>query len=563
MLLLLAGIIYTCFICWAWGMVAWKGLQKMLGGQSMGLISFPEQSLLGFIFITTLGSIANFVIPLGGWFQQGFLLTIALLGCWRFKGLALLQTELGLYVKMKWTAKLLLIIAVGWIVSMGSWQIIHPDSLGYHFPLIRWSADHVVTPGLANLHIRFGYQSSWFIGSALFDPGFLSLNSISFINGAVLWWFVAFSVKQLYAFPLYEEEKGGKILWILLLFISGWAYTLFRLTASSASPDFINALLIWYIFYLFLHTSSQPIYRVWIIILILFSFTVKLSSAPLLLLLAFILLENKLWLLRKYVLPVTLILVIMMSPFLIRNHITSGYLFFPSSAVHVGEPDWRVPAEKLDREASYVKAYARLQVEGDINSIQVSNQATLQEWIPEWFRLRSEAEIIILAGTLIMLLTGLLRYRKMLKMPLAYKMVLFTSLSGIVCWFLLAPDPRFGWGFLIGFIALILYPLTLPDILKRNEKIFLDTGLYILLGFGLAYLAYRIYNYSNVKSWVKPVGVIEQQSQPLKAGTIDMIVPIPGNGCGNRSQPCTYDSIPGFEPRGSVAEEGFRPITNR
>ena len=558
MLLLFAGILYTSFVCWSWGLGAWKWLQQISKGSSMGLLSFPEQSFIGFIFITALGAVANFWIPLGGWYQQLFLFVMALLFCWQYNGFSLLKTELGLYVKMKWTAKLLLLIAAGWILIMGSWKIIHPDSLAYHFPLIRWSAEHIVTPGLANLHIRFGYQSNWFVGAAIFDPGFMGINSISFINGALLIWFVAFCVKRLYAYALYEQEKGGKILWIALLFISGWAFTQFRLTASSASPDFIAAIFIWYIFYLVLHSSNHPIYRLVIAILILFSFTIKLSSAPLFILLTFLLLENKALLIRKHFLTFAIIVLFISGPFLLRNHISSGYLLFPSSLVHVGASDWKVPIDKVDQEAAYVKAYARIQSEGDMESIQEANNASLLNWLPEWLSLRSEAEISILILTLVLVIIGLLHFKIIRKMPLPYQILLLTGITGLGLWFMMAPDPRFGWGFLIGLMALLLYPLSLPEFMKRNEKLLIDTGLYILLAFGAAYFVYRVYNYSTPETWIKPAGVVEQSFRVQNVGSMELRIPIPENGCGNSAQPCTYDSIPLVELRGKNPEDGFR-----
>ena len=560
MLIYLLGMLYTTFICWSWGLAVWKLLQKNVGKGNLSQLTLPEQSLLGMIAIIVTGTLLNFWIPLNGWAQQLILLLIASISFLRFSGYQSIRSEFAYYQKLPLTSKLLLILSLGLVLVMSSWLIIHPDSLAYHFPLIRWSAEHTLAPGLANLHIRFGYQSNWFIGAAIFDTGPFGINGLSPLNGSILIWMVAFCVRQLNTFQLYEENKGRKFYWLLLLFMMGWSYTQFRLTATSASADFILAMLTWYILFLTINPSKEPLHRLLLILLINFAFTIKLSSAPLAILLVYFLVENKFELLKKYFWQTTFCILIITIPFLVRNYISSGYLLFPVSWTSIGNPDWKVPAPLVEKEASYVTAYARMQVEGDITSITEANKAGLKEWLPEWAMQRSEADLTLLAIALLLLIIGLIQFKYIRQSNFIYKIALITTVAGCSFWFYNAPDPRFGWGFIIGLAGLILYQLPTPFFLQKSEKVFLSAGCWILLSFGSAYLIYRAYNYSNINTWFIPAGIQPQKGTVKKIGSIDIFLPEKESNCGNTALPCTYDSLMPFEPRGDSPENGFRSI---
>ena len=74
-----------------------------------------------------------------------------------------------------------------------------------------------------------------------------------------------------------------------LLFITMWSYTQVRLTATSASPDFIATLLIWAIIYLLLEKNLKHLAASdWLLVafLSLVAATIKLSVAPVLLIIA-------------------------------------------------------------------------------------------------------------------------------------------------------------------------------------------------------------------------------------------------------------------------------------
>ena len=75
---------------------------------------------------------------------------------------------------------------------MSSWTVIHPDTLGYHAQTIQWIEKYKAVPGLAHLHVRFGYQWLWFVDSALFGFSFTGKEGITLLNSTVLFWFFIF-----------------------------------------------------------------------------------------------------------------------------------------------------------------------------------------------------------------------------------------------------------------------------------------------------------------------------------------------------------------------------------
>src|SRR5204863_8228484 len=133
-----------------------------------------------------------------------------------------------------------------------------------------------------------------------------------------------------------------------LLVISTWSYTQVRLTATSASPDFIAAIFILIIIYLLLekelkHLDSSN----WLLVafLSLVAVTIKLSVAPILLVAIVPALLGLMKRTIKLFFTILFISIIVLSPFIARNIITTGYIVFPSTDIDVANVDWKYDPE--------------------------------------------------------------------------------------------------------------------------------------------------------------------------------------------------------------------------
>ena len=79
------------------------------------------------------------------------------------------------------------------------------------------------------------------------------------------------------------------------------------------------------------------------------------------------------------------------------------------------------------------------------------------EWLPTWWQNRSTADRIIMILLVLSFISAILSIKKILLSGFIPLLVLITLLTGIIFWFVNAPDPRFGFGSVLGFIGVVSY----------------------------------------------------------------------------------------------------------
>jgi hypothetical protein len=349
---------------------------------------------------------------------------------------------------------------------------------------------------------------------------------------------------------------------LLLFLFSLWSYTQVRLTAASASPDFIAAIFVWSILFLLLEVKKDNYnyssYRLLLVsFLSLIAVTIKLSVTPLLLIPAFAFFyffkERRM----KLLITVTIITVIVFTPFLTRNIISSGYPLYPSTALNIVKVDWKYDKKLVHLQKEYIKAYARAGSGETAGEIERINTLKLSEWIPAWWRKQSLADKTIFVFLLVSFFISLLRLKIILLSDTSVKITLLTTLTGIVFWFINAPDPRFGFGFIIGFIIIIASKL-LPDFQYRFSRSLLLTGLTISIVAVTAYSVYRFVNFYLPHQWVTPRGIEKTGYTSFDCNDMKINMPAVNSDFGNIPVPCTDKPCSYFIPRGTKITDGFR-----
>jgi hypothetical protein len=173
-----------------------------------------------------------------------------------------------------------------------------------------------------------------------------------------------------------------------------------------------------------------------------------------------------------------------------------------------GKPVWQVPITDLQYLHDYIKAYARTASSDDPTIAKQVANAALSDWLPDWWKLRNSAQKTILLLTVTFLMVSLVFIRKIfLHYSIKQKALFSTNLLGLISWFLLAPDPRFGTAYfvLLGYTALIntdkFYLNSM--ILEKSTVISLS-----LLSLGLfGYLTYRIIYYFDLVNLLNPYSI--------------------------------------------------------
>ncbi len=72
------------------------------------------------------------------------------------------------------------------------------DTSSYHIQMVKWIQEFGSVPGIANLHLRFGFNSSWFTSIALFSYPVSGLNIYSSLNGLLSIWTGYFLLEKVF-----------------------------------------------------------------------------------------------------------------------------------------------------------------------------------------------------------------------------------------------------------------------------------------------------------------------------------------------------------------------------
>jgi hypothetical protein len=506
MLVTLLAWMYISIICWIYGYKFSQFLGKP--ADRLNDLHFSIVCFIGLAVLAVVGSAASLFIGLNKVYIHAALLMFALIFLIKiptasFKRIKSYVTRLTL------PTCLLLSISCIVILTMSVWHIKHPDTIDYHSTIIESIKNSKVEKGIALQDLRYGLQSNWFVGSALFSLDFFAFDNLTYINSAILVWVICFVLYHVHVNSF--SRTGGNyyraLLWILFLTLAFWDYTQVRLSATSASPDYPTAVYILLIGYYFINYQLGKEDVLLLMFLIAFTFTLKLSSFALILILVFL----AYLLLKKHAsaLPKAFfIFLVTCTPFLLRNYYSSGHLWYPSAFPMIGKPRWQVPLNEIQFLHDYIKAYARIASSEDPAVVQQAANAPLKNWIPAWWQLRSIAQKTMLLLTSIFIILSLGLFRSVFFTYTVKQKVLFAAVVlGLFSWFLLAPDPRFGIAYFILLAYLVLHkagknPLT--EVIGK-KSILISIG---LLSLGLTlYLLYRVIYYFDTVNLLYPYSI--------------------------------------------------------
>jgi len=558
MLTTLLAWIYISFLCWMWGILVLRLINKTTKNE----LRFPHFGIIclaGLSAITVFASILSLMIPLGTWWVQFLFIVPCLVLFFKQDSPSFFAALKNEFQSLHRLSKILLYACLLLILVMTTWTVIHPDTLGYHAQTIQWIEKYKAIPGLVHLHVRFGYQGLWFDDCALFGFSFTGIQGITFLNSTAISWFLIFVINRINYHFFINGKKAFGLLWMALFFLCMWSYTQVRLTATSASPDFIATIFICTIIYLLLEKEQNRLGAAdWMLItfLALVAVTIKLSVAPILLIAAvatlFFLVKRKI----KLSFTILIISVIILAPFVARNIITSGYVAFPSTYPDIADVDWKYSRSLTASEKDYITAYAKKQgvVEGEITIV---NKMKATEWIPVWWKNRSVADQCIIMLLLSSFLAALLSAKKVIRSGFIPKVALLTMLAGIIFWFMTAPDPRFGFGFILGFIGTIVYLIFKEkdiSVTKNASLLLLSVTLLLIL----IYTGYRFMNFFKQDQLLTPLGIEKNEYSSFECDGIKVNSPPGGKDFGITPIPCTDLGCEKFSLRGDNIENGFR-----
>ncbi|WP_152267435.1 LIC_10190 family membrane protein [Agriterribacter humi] len=563
MIITIVAWIYITGICYGWGHLIFRSAEKITSGYIHEKIPFSIVCFTGLAGIAGIAGVVSLFSPLGLWQLQLFFI----LPCIPvFYTIVKNSPSFNPFLSLHPLIIILLISSFIMVLIMSTWTISHPDSMEYHIQAIQWIEKYKAIPGLAHLNIHLGLQNLWFPVCALLSFHFTTMGHYFFLNAVVVIWYFYFVLMQINT-CLYERNFARSLPWLALLALSIWSYTQTRLTVTSASPDFIVALYLWLIFYLLQNTVllQHSVKFVLLIILTCFVICIKLSALPVIIVALYaawkLIITKKV---RALYFTGSIVILIFCS-LLARNIITTGYPLFPSSFPDIANRDWKLKKTEVVLIKNYITTYARTESSFSKDAVKEAMQLTPSQWLPVWWDNRSTADktiMLFFLGAIAILLTQLKNIKRTTTEEI--KILLITNIAGIFFWFVQAPDPRFGFGFLIPFMGLAYLFL-----LKNNAVAFFNnnrdnritgsliTGCIILT----FYIGYRYTNYFSVKQIVQPLGTKKLPYHQISYSGITLNIPEVGTGCGDISVPCCAENPSRyFILRGSAITDGFRSV---
>lgn len=315
-------------------------------------------------------------------------------------------------------------------------DILWYDTGLYHYQVTQWLAKTGAVDGLAQVHSRFGFTSSWFALSAVFDHGLLETRIGSLVNGFVALLTIGQILEKFQR--IIFSKRNDYINYFILFAYSVISITSFYKSLNlslSLSPDFPVIVLTVFIGWLLL-VSSEVAIDVSLILVILSAgaIAIKLSAIPLLVISFIYVLIRRQNLVRKLIIGSSLTLLLILPSILYAVKV-SGCPLFPSGFMCLDLP-WAYNSESANQISQVIRDWARWTGPTPVGANQWN-------WLPMWIEREMQATIQILLSLITFLL--LIRYKHQVA---GHIFIFLLGAIGITFMMVQAPVWRFGLGYL-------------------------------------------------------------------------------------------------------------------
>ncbi|MDO5573504.1 MAG: hypothetical protein Q4G60_05945 [bacterium] len=330
------------------------------------------------------------------------------------------------------------------------------DSGLYHAQSIRLAEDYGVIRGIANIHERFGYNSSYFCLAALYSMKDVFGQSMHAVHGLIAVILCAASVRGIWEHRSWKHTAGN------LCRLAPILYTMIIATEIvSPATDYIT---VYYVMWIVIswaeliedgeqETAPYAFYC----IMAAFLVSLKLTAACMALLVlypAYRLVKEKKW---KEIWMCLGLGIIVAAPYFIRNYFISGWLIYPFEAIDLFPVDWKLPKETVIGDAMDVKVYARYLYD------RAAIDQNILQWFPTWWngqksveRWFSLAAFAAVGAEIVNLLMQGLTHLK-LRSKAAEKQTDFAAITflkavvfiSFLSWLFTSPLHRYGYAFVL------------------------------------------------------------------------------------------------------------------
>ncbi len=512
--------------------------------------------LTGLLTLAVFSQILSLFTPVNGISAGITILAIFLLSFTRRKTLSPALRQLAAkWQKSSIWSVLLALAAWMLILILNSGPVTMDDTHSYHLQMIKWANEYGTVPGIANLHERFGFNSSWFtlVSFFLYPAG--REEHFTALNGCLSAWFLLYCLQQSFS---NKSTSLNKISWFLLTALIIFCWPMVRGNATNTNYDFITAVCVFVLFVWSMEDKQAPGFEWFFWPLALF--TVRIINYPLLLLSLWTFIQTLKMRKWKTVVAYSLFSVLITGSFIARNIILSGYPFYPSSAFNWFNVDWKVDQAVISQLQDFIKYFNRVNVM--FMNLDETRQLAFPAWTIKWFQylFRYDKPVVVLAVAGFLL--TVVRWKKFKQVSsVSLRFLLLVMAFQLISWFWIAPDPRFAYGSLLIFIFLLLKGVE-PIYQSLTNR--LPTRM-LMMGAAVALVLLSVLKcrQPEFRNWVVPARLPKPPVSVIQVGPVRMNIPekILDNWnprCYNTPLPCLYTVDPRLECRGDRIEDGFR-----
>ena len=372
----------------------------------------------------------------------------------------LLDSVLNRWKSLSVNAKLVMLLIVLAGAFFSSNGTFHTDTGIYHAQAIRMLEEYGILKGLGNLQLHFAYNSSYLPLCALFTMSFVLPFPLHSMTGFFMVLFSCYAAIGLFEFKKHKRH-GGDFARIAVL-----VYALTNMTGlQSPATDYSTMFMTLYVMCAWLCYAQESALEVpqernqrnnlvrsdiafygYLAVLSIFTVSMKLSAALLVILAilpAAYLIKNKMY---KELGLFLLIGFLSFLPYMIRNVILSGWLFYPVASIDLFNVIWKIPAEYMKVDSDQIKVWGRCLY--DIKRVDEGPMS----WLPIWWSEKQHYEVMLIysqfVGALLLAITAIFKIREK-KLNFAVVIFYVTIIANLVLWFFTAPFIRYGLAFLL------------------------------------------------------------------------------------------------------------------
>jgi len=465
------NLLLLSFLTVLFHLLVGKNFSKFLNTNKNTYYELSLTSLIGLISLSFIALIINFFLPLNQ--QTNTIILITLL-------VSILLTNRNFLKKIisKTILKFIFFSTLGVFLMIVLSNINTPDAGMYHFPYVNILNENKIIIGISNIHHRYGHVSIMQYLSAL------HFNYVFGINGIVVP-LASLAIYSIFVFLSYINQKSdlsiSNIFSILIIIFIFWKMNRYSGYGNDAPAHFIFFIIV--LIYLnsleiFKKIDDKTFYL--ISLLSIFAF---LNKTFLIFALLIPLISINKNILKNIISLKFLILSLLLISWIMKNILTTGCIIYPMPSTCLNLPwtnfegisnvyDVSIGSEAWSKDWSNQK------------DIILPYNEFLENfnWVKFWFKnhfliiLKITVPYILAIGVFSIFLKNMKKNKFILnqKNLFLYFPILIIIFIGIIIWFLKAPIFRYGYSYLISFIALastlaISYNLSGKKILNQKK----------------------------------------------------------------------------------------------